>query len=33
MKTTPMDRESMIIGSKVRLRGKRLADAPDDYAW
>jgi RimJ/RimL family protein N-acetyltransferase len=23
----------MIAGSKVRLREKRLADAPDDYAW
>jgi RimJ/RimL family protein N-acetyltransferase len=23
----------MIVGSKVRLREKRLADAPDDYAW
>ena len=23
----------MIIGSKVILRGKKLADAPDDYAW
>jgi ribosomal-protein-alanine N-acetyltransferase len=23
----------MTIGSKIKLRGKRLADAPDDYAW
>lgn len=23
----------MIVGSKIKLRGKRLADAPDDYAW
>jgi RimJ/RimL family protein N-acetyltransferase len=23
----------MIVGGKTRLRGKRLADAPDDYAW
>ncbi len=23
----------MICGSKVKLRTKRLADAPDDYAW
>jgi len=23
----------MIIGNKIRLRSKRLADAPDDYAW
>ena len=23
----------MIAGSKIKLRGKRLADAPDDYAW
>jgi len=23
----------MITGSKVRLREKRLADAPDDYSW
>ena len=23
----------MIVGSKVKLRGKRLADAPDDYVW
>ena len=25
--------DNMIIGSKVRLRNKRLADAKDDYAW
>lgn len=24
---------SMIIGSKIILRDKRLADAPDDYTW
>jgi RimJ/RimL family protein N-acetyltransferase len=23
----------MIVGGKIKLRGKRLADAPDDYAW
>ena len=23
----------MIIGTKIKLRDKRLADAPDDYAW
>ena len=23
----------MIVSSKIKLRGKRLADAPDDYAW
>ena len=23
----------MIVGSKIRLREKRLADAPNDYAW
>jgi len=23
----------MIVGGKTKLRGKRLADAPDDYAW
>lgn len=23
----------VVIGSKVKLRGKRLADAADDYAW
>jgi RimJ/RimL family protein N-acetyltransferase len=25
--------DSTIIGNKVRLRGKRLADAPLDYSW
>ena len=23
----------MIVGGKIKLREKRLADAPDDYAW
>ena len=23
----------MIVGGKTKLREKRLADAPDDYAW
>jgi ribosomal-protein-alanine N-acetyltransferase len=23
----------MIVGGKTKLRGKRLADAPDDYVW
>ena len=23
----------MLVGSKIKLRGKKLADAPNDYAW
>jgi len=31
MSRTP--ESTMIIGSKIILRNKKLADAPDDYAW
>ena len=30
---TMTDENDVIIGSKIKLRDKRLADAPEDYSW